>query len=252
MRAHFAVMAKTARLTDLDTPCAPGQQRCAQCSARPFSICAAVPDADLARLEAIAEKAHLERGGMLFREGDPADSVYNITAGSVRLSRLLPDGRRQVLGFVFTGDFLNLDRPVEHPWTAEALEPVTVCRFARPRFDTLIAERRELETALLARTSQALALANAQILLLGRKTALERVASFLLRLPDRDPAHPAREGAVHLPMTRSDIADYLGLTLETVSRVFHRLMAAGVIRQDSRTQVTIENPARLAAMALDA
>lgn len=249
-------MAKTARLSDRDTltalsTCAPSPQRCAQCSARPFSICAAVPDADLEQLEAIAETVRLERGAPLFREGDPATGAYNITAGAVRLSRLLPDGRRQVMGFAFTGDFLNLDRPDVHPWTAEALEPVTACRFARRRFDALIAERRELETALLARASQALALANAQILLLGRKTALERVASFLLRLPGCDPAHPTQDGVVRLPMTRSDMADYLGLTLETVSRTLSRLKRDGVVSQRSISELAVTAPDRLAVLAGD-
>jgi CRP/FNR family transcriptional regulator len=236
---------------ELERPCAPGPQRCAQCATRPFSICAAVPDADLERLEALAQTIALERGAVLLREGDPAIRVFNITSGSIRLSKLLPDGRRQVLGFAFAGDFLNLERGETYGWTAETLEPTTVCAFSRRRFDVLIAERRELETALLARASQALALANAQMLLLGRKTALERVASFLLRLPDCDPTRPGDPGQVRLPMTRSDIADYLGLTLETVSRTLSRLKSQGVLRQVSLTELTVENPERLRAAAGD-
>ncbi len=232
-----------------DRSCAPSPQRCAQCSARPFSICAAVPDADLTRLEALARTMRLERGETLFHEGEPATGVYNITSGAVRLSKLLADGRRQVLGFAFAGDFLGLERAAVQPWTAEALEPVTACQFDRRRFDALIAERRELETALLARASQALALANAQILLLGRKTALERVASFLDRLPDSDPARRGGGGLIRLPMTRSDIADYLGLTLETVSRTLSRLKSQGVLRQTALTELFVENPAALRAAA---
>lgn len=234
---------------ELDRPCAPSPQRCVQCAARPFSICAAVPDADLARLEALAENITLERGAVLLREGDPATRVFNVTSGSVRLSKLLSDGRRQVLGFAFTGDFLGLERGETYGWTVETLEPATVCAFSRRRFDVLIAERRELETALFARASQALALANAQILLLGRKTALERVASFLIRLPDCDPARGGAPSVVRLPMTRSDIADYLGLTLETVSRTLSRLKAEGVLSQVSLTEMAVEKPERLRAAA---
>ncbi len=233
----------------LDSPCAPSPQRCAQCSARPFSICAAVPDADLARLEALAQTITLERGAVLLREGEPATGVFNVTSGSVRLSKLLPDGRRQVLGFAFAGDFLGLERGETYGWTAETLEPATVCAFSRRRFDALIAERRDLETALLARASQALALANAQILLLGRKTALERVASFLIRLPDCDPVRAGAPGQVRLPMTRSDIADYLGLTLETVSRTLSRLKKNGVVSQHSLSELSVADPARLATLA---
>ncbi|HLZ77083.1 Crp/Fnr family transcriptional regulator [Phenylobacterium sp.] len=226
--------------------------RCAICAARPFSICAALPDADLARLEALAETLALARGQVLFREGDPAAQVYNVSAGSVRLSRLTPDGRRQILGFAFAGDFLGLDRRAEHLCTAEALEAATVCRFSRPRFEALLAERRDLEQALAGRAADALAAAQGQMLRLGHKTALERLASFLLTLPGCDPARPSAPGQVRLPMTRQEIADYLGLTLETVSRGFSRLKRDGLIRQVSLAEVVVERPAALLAAAGEA
>ena len=225
-------------------PSAPGA-RCAACAARPFSICAALPDADLARLEALAETLVLARGEALFREGDPAGQVYNVSGGSLRLSRLLPDGRRQILGFAFAGDFLGLERRAAHLCTAEALEPATVCRFSGSRFDALLSERRELEQALLGRAADALAGLQRQLAGLGQKTALERVAGFLIGLPGCDPARPPSPGHVRLPMNRQEIADYLGLTLETVSRCFTRLKRGGLIRQLSLTEIVVEQPAAL-------
>jgi CRP/FNR family transcriptional regulator len=241
-------LARSTRTAPDDCPGA-GSSRCAACAARPFSVCAAVPDADLARLEAIAETVRLDRGQALVREGDPGTCVYNVTAGALRLSRLTPDGRRAVLGFAFAGDFLGLDRAPAWYVTIEALEPAAVCRFPRARFETLLAERRELETALLARASDALAAAQAQVLALARKSALERLASFLLSLPASDPMRPPPAGHIRLPMTRQEIADHLGLTLETVSRSFTRLKRAGAIRQVSLTEVEVVSGGALARAA---
>lgn len=229
----------------------PARGRCAQCAARPFSVCAAIGDADLAGLEAIAETLTLARGQALFREDDPAAYVYNVTSGSLRLSRLTPDGRRGVLAFAFAGDFLGLERAPAHLCTAEALEPAAVCRFARPRFEALAAERRELETALLARAGEALAAAQRGRLALSQTSALQRVAGFLASLPGCDPMRPAGPGHIRLPMTRQEIADHLGLTLETVSRALSRLKRAGVIRQLSLTEFVVPDGEALATAAGD-
>jgi CRP/FNR family transcriptional regulator len=222
---------------------------CAHCQARPFSVCASVPDADLHRLDALAETVTLAPGQALFREGDPAAHLFNLTSGSVRTYRLLADGRRHIVGFLFAGDFIGLDPAETYPLSAEAIEPTTVCRFRKAEYRALMAERRELETALLARAGDELAAARKQMLLLARKTALERVASFLLDLPGADPLRPGPEGVVRLPMTRSEMADYLGLTLETVSRTLTRLKRGGLIRQMSLTEMRVEKPEALRALA---
>ena len=233
-----------------------GSTRCARCAARPFSVCAAVPDADLARLEAIAETVRLDRGQALFREDDPAACVYNLTSGSLRLSRLMPDGRRGVLGFAFAGDFVGLEswgqaRASVHFATAEALEPATVCRFPRARFDALVAADRALESALLARAGQALHAAQVGRLALAQKSAVERVAGFLASLPASDPMRPMAAGRIRLSMTRQEIADHLGLTIETVSRALGRLKRAGVIRAVGRAEFDVPSAEALAAAAGD-
>jgi CRP/FNR family transcriptional regulator len=222
---------------------------CAHCQARPFSVCASVPDADLHRLDALAETVTLAPGQALFREGDPAGCVFNLTSGSVRTYRLLADGRRHIVGFLFAGDFIGLDPAGTYPLSAEAIEPTTVCRFRKAEYRALMVERRELEAALLARAGDELAAARKQMLLLARKTAIERMASFLLDLPGADPLRPGPEGLVRLPMTRSEMADYLGLTLETVSRTLTRLKRGGLVRQISLTEMRVEKPEALRALA---
>ena len=233
-------------------PAACAQRRsdaaCASCGARAFSVCGRLGDEDLAKLDSIAERTALKAGEGLIRQGDPAGHVFNITSGSVRVYKLLPDGRRQITGFLFAGDFVGLATGEDYAFSAEAIEDATLCRFRKSDYRALIRQAPALESALLERATHELAAAQNQMLLLGRKTALERVASFLLNLPE-DPVRPATDGLVRLPMTRAEIADYLGLTIETVSRVFSRLKTTGVIRLVSLHELRIENPDRLAALA---
>jgi len=222
---------------------------CAACGARPLSVCASIDDTDLSRLDDLAEHLSLGAGDALTRADDPAQHVFNITSGSVRVYRLLSDGRRQITGFLFAGDFLGLATGDTYVFSAEAIEPVTACRFRKSDYRRLIQETPALEATLLDRATHELVAAQNQMLLLGRKTALERVATFLLEMPAHDPARRGPEGRIHLPMTRSEIADYLGLTIATVSRVFTRLKTSGVIRLLSLTAVQIERPDVLRALS---
>lgn len=225
------------------------QSACATCGARAFSVCGSLDDAGLDRLDALAEHLTLTAGQPLIREGDEARHVFNITSGSVRVYKLLPDGRRQIIGFLFAGDFLGLTSGDAYVFSAEAIEPTTACRFVRGEYRSLIRELPALEAALLERAGHELAAAQNQMLLLGRKTAIERIASFLLSLPDQDPARRGPAGEVRLPMSRSEIADYLGLTIETVSRVLTRLKTQGVVRLLSLNLLRIERPDALRALA---
>lgn len=238
-------------LKSLPAGCADRRQSnaCDGCGARPLSVCGSIDDADLGRLDALAEHVALAPGQALIREGDEAKHVFNITSGSVRVYKLLPDGRRQITGFLFAGDFLGLATGQTYVFSAEAIEPATACRFRKSDYRTLIRETPALEAALLDRATHELAAAQNQMLLLGRKTALERIATFLLDLPGHDPARATTEGLVRLPMTRSEIADYLGLTIETVSRVLTKLKTSGVIRLISLTELQIENAGRLRGLA---
>jgi CRP-like cAMP-binding protein len=125
----------------------------------------------------------------------------------------------------------------DYVFSAEAMEPSTVCRFRKGAFRALVQRSPPLEHMLLNRTMHELAAAQNQMLLLGRKTAFERMASFLLDLPGHDPARPSAPGHVRLPMKRAEIADYLGLTIETVSRVLTRMKLKGLISTPSASEL---------------
>jgi CRP/FNR family transcriptional regulator len=165
----------------------------------------------------------------IFDEANRAEYVFNITAGAVKIYKLLGDGRRQITGFLFVGDFLGLIHNEAYAYSAEALVPTKLCRFPRRRLEVLLAEIPHLEQRLLAMASHELAAAQDQMVLLGRKSARERVVSFILMLSDSATRHGRPNDPVFLPMSRSEIADYLGLTTETVSRAFTSLKKQGLI-----------------------
>ncbi|NBB51933.1 helix-turn-helix domain-containing protein [Rhizobium sp. CRIBSB] len=237
------------RLLSRDCRPRPADAACSACGARAFSVCGGVSEADLGRLEAVAEKLTVRAGQGMARQGDRADHVFNVTSGSVRVFRLLPDGRRQITGFLFAGDVFGLAPHPEYAFSAEAMEDATVCRFRRADYQGVVREIPALEASLLERVTHELAAAQNQMLLLGRKTAQERIASFILAIADRDPLRPDIDGHVRLAMTRAEIADYTGLTIETVSRVFTRLKTAGIIRLLSVHDLRIEQPERLRVLA---
>ncbi len=180
----------------------------------------------------------LGAGQMLFHEGDPAARVFTLTQGSLKLYKLLTDGRRQIAGFMSAGDFLGISVEQKHAFSTEAIEDSELCCFPRGRFDEFIEKHPEMEHELYRVAAHELAAAQLQLVVLGRKTAIERLASFLLaqgneRLPG------VKTSIVDLAMKRSDIADYLGLTKETVSRMFSELRARRLIRLQKLDRVEI-------------
>lgn len=185
---------------------------------------------ELQQMARNSDTVHAGAGEALFHEGDENPFVFNVVEGAVKLYRLLPDGRRQITGFLFQGDFLGLGGRATATFTAEALTPLQACRFRRSNFDQLLHNMPVLEHRLVALAGDELMAAQEQIVLLGRKTARERLASFLIRLSERQQSLGGAPDQVHLPMTRLDIADYLGLTIETVSRVMTQLKTSGLIR----------------------
>jgi CRP/FNR family transcriptional regulator, anaerobic regulatory protein len=178
-------------------------------------------------LMAISSLQRIAPGATLFAEGDDADSVYEVVHGMLRLYKLLSDGRRLITGFLSAGHLLGLASEGVCVFTAEAITEVTLCRYKRPAFERLIDEVPGFARRLLTITSDELRAAQDRMLLLGRKSASEKVASFILLMADRQ----GRSGVevVDVPMTRNDIADYLGLTIETVSRTLSKLRQDGLI-----------------------
>jgi CRP/FNR family transcriptional regulator len=190
----------------------------------------------------------LDAGETLFRQGDPALSVFTLTEGMLKTYKILPDGRRQVTGFHMPGDFVGTSVDETHAFTAEAVEDCRICAFPVRRFDDFVEDHQPMERELYIGAARELAQAQQQMVLLGRKTASERIASFFLALSDRSKA----VDVVSLPMSRSDIADYLGLTKETVSRVLSDLKGSRVIRLQAIDRVEILERPRLKQIAAGA
>ena len=210
-------------------PDLPPDHPCAACDIRLRTFCSTLDARELEQFRCMGTVVQLSARQPLFHEGDRADLVHNVTRGMLKLYKLLPDGRRQVMGFVQAGDFLGITLDEEHAFTAEALEPVELCRFPRHRFDAFLEEHPRMERELYRLAAHELAAAQEQMVVLGRKTANERIASFLIMLLRRSRSSLPAE-TVRLPMSRLDIADYLGLTKETVSRGFTSFKTGGLIR----------------------
>lgn len=203
---------------------------CNGCPVRDIAVCNTLAQAELAAFRRSGCTRRLIPGEPLCWQGDEATHVYTVTHGTLRLSKLLADGRRQVTGFAFPGDFLGVTMEDEHPFTAEAVSDVELCQFSRARFDGFIDAHPHMERRLYSAAAAELAAARDQLVLLGRKTAAERLASFLLQMArhtDQSMGTPLRSS---LPMSRADIADYLGLRIETISRELGALKASGLVR----------------------
>ena len=212
---------------------------CTSCAVRSHSVCDAMEDKDLGRLAKATVMRDIAKGETFIEEGDPATDFFSITHGTVKMFKLLPDGRQQVMGFGGVGHFLGLAVSNTYAFSAEAIEPTRLCRFSRPKLRELLHDFPAMEQRLLETACNELVAAQEQMLLLGRKTARERVASFLVaRCLDALPSG-LPNNLVPLPMTRSEIADYLGLTIETVSRTFSRFKAEKRIATPSNDEVII-------------
>jgi CRP/FNR family transcriptional regulator len=206
-----------------------GHTPCGACSVRHLTFCAPLAEDELNHVSKIVSTVELHPGDPLFDEGEPADNVYSVTAGAVKVYKLMPDGRRQVIGFLFSGDFMGLAHNDLYAYSAEAITHSAVCRFPRKRLEQLLERFPKMERRLLGMASHELAAAQEQMLLLGRKTAKEKIASFLLSLSRRAAARGQNANPIAVPMSRTDIGDYLGLTTETVSRTFTQLKTGKLI-----------------------
>ena len=170
-------------------------------------VCKGLGQQATSHIAAISVVQRLRPGEALFSEGDEARDVYEVVHGTLRLYKLLSDGRRQITGFLSEGHLLGLAHENHYLYSAEAVTEVTVCRYPRSRFTRMVDEVPGFAKRLLAVTSSELCAAQDQMLLLGRKSAIEKVASFLLALIQQY----SSKREVRIPMTRADIADYLAL-----------------------------------------
>lgn len=228
------------------TPC----NVCEDCCVRSMAVCSALDDGDLAALEAIMTSKKLDTNEMLVEEGEPKLRDYSLTSGMLRIYTSLPDGRRQIAGFLFPGDFLGLADDEVYSLSAEAVVPSALCAFSAKEMERLMERFPKLKERLDQMTRLALRTARDNQLVLGRLAPVEKLASFLLVLSARaekrgeKPTNP-----VHLLMNRTDIADYLGLTIETVSRSFTKLKTQGLIQLRDANTVEILSRRSLAVVA---
>ncbi len=237
---------------DLARPGKPGAldiHPCGACPVRSLTVCAALEEEELNRLADIVHTHRIEPNQTIFGEGDAGINLFNVTAGTVKLYKLLPDGRRQITGFLFSGDFMGLSVNERYAYSAETVTATSVCRFPRRKMDQLMEEFPKLQRRLFSLASNELAAAQDQMLLLGRKTAKEKIASFLLTLAQRAVRRGQKDNPVHVPMSRADIADYLGLTTETVSRTLTQLKSSSLIRLREGGKIQIVDMAQLRDMA---
>lgn len=177
-------------------------------------------------------------------EGDHIDHYFRVVSGSLRCYKAVVDGRRQIIDFLGPKNCFGLTGLNYHAYSVEAITDVVMIRYPRQRLDAAMSNEPDLGRQLFRLACSELDQAQRRMLLLGRKSAEERLASFLLDLAERQ-----GEASIQLAMSRQDIADHLGLTIETVSRIFTRLKRIGLIDLPDRHTVTFLDSDRLGAMA---
>ncbi|HZV19849.1 MAG TPA: Crp/Fnr family transcriptional regulator [Sphingobium sp.] len=216
---------------------------CQSCVVRNRAICSALSGAELDALNRIGRRITVERGETLIWEGDESTLVANVIEGVLKLSTSTADGREQIVGVVYPSDFIGRPYGGTTQHSVTALSDAQLCLFTRPAFDSFTRQYPELQHKLLERTLNELDRARSWMLLLGRKSASERVATFLLDMARRLAETTCHGQGLHerfeLPLTRQQMADLLGLTIETVSRQLTRLRQAGIIDLPDRRAVII-------------
>lgn len=192
----------------------------------------------------------VRRHEIVVREGETADRLFFVMDGAFVVEKRVHRGGAQVTGFLFEGDLIGVVHGDRYTYSVRALVDGRLGVLPRPSFEAICERHPALQHAILRHASNELAAAQDHLMTLGRKSARERVASFLLGLQRRSQLRGGHAGMpLWLPMRRSDIADHLGLTLETVSRVMSELKRDGVIRADTMQWVTIRDPDRLERLA---
>ncbi|WP_134680725.1 transcriptional regulator FnrL [Paracoccus ravus] len=219
------------------------QQACDVCPIRTRAVCAHCETDELAELEGIKYYRSFEAGQVIVWAGDQMDFVGSVVSGMAGLTQQLEDGRTQMVGLLLPSDFLGRPGRRVAAYTVTATSEIVLCCFRRKPFEALLAQSPHLSGRLLEMTLDELDAARDWLLLLGRKSAREKIASLLVILARREAAlsrqRPKGRFAIALPLTREAMADYLGLTLETVSRQINALNREGVITLEGKRRVII-------------
>ncbi len=218
--------------------------RCETCPIRHAGICGALADNAISEISKISRRRLVKAHEPIFQDGDEADQYFNVVKGIVKLVKTSSDGEQHIVGLIYPPDFLGELFSKKRSYAAEAATDVELCSFPKQQLEALFAKHPQLERKLLEFTIHELQICRNWTLLLSRKSSYERVASFLYMLAKRAPltrcgAGDNRPIEFHLPFTRSEIADYLGLTLETVSRQFSRLKTKRIIDLPSNREIVV-------------
>ncbi|MFV0474555.1 MAG: Crp/Fnr family transcriptional regulator [Pikeienuella sp.] len=223
---------------------------CRACEARHKGICDALEPGQLMRLGRKTSRRKVEPGAELVAAGVPTESYANILSGVVKLTKLMHDGRQQIVGLQFAPDFLGRPFSESSGVSAEAVTTVNLCVIPRATLEEMVRESPALEHRLHRQTLRELDEARDWMMTLGQKSASEKVASFLLLLSSHvDPLTDGYSEVFEIPLKRADIADFLGLTIETVSRHLTRLRKAGIVTIEASRLVTINDLDALEAAA---
>jgi len=228
---------------------------CETCTIRHRGLCsAASPDA-LAELNRIANPHHYAAAQTIISEDVPVDFVANVVSGIVKLTKTMPDGRQQIVGLLFPSDFVGRAFAKSWAFSAEAASDVELCCLNRKAFEAIVGRYPDLKQQLLLSTLDELDAAREWMLLLGCKSAEEKVASFLMLLVRRSinagcgQEAQSADPIFELPVNRADIAGYLGMTVETVSRQISHLKADGIIKLVDIRHYSVPDLNRLAGLA---
>ncbi len=229
--------------------------QCSDCPIRHRAVCARCDQDELNRLEQIKYYRSFQAGQTIIWSGDRMDFVGSVVSGIASLTQTMEDGRRQMVGLLLPSDFVGRPGRPTAAFDVTATTDVVMCCFRKKPFETLIAETPHIAQRLLEMTLDELDAAREWMLLLGRKTAREKIASLISIIVRREATLHKRKTAgmltVDLPLTREEMADYLGLTLETVSRQISALKKDGVISLEGNRHVSIPDIDRLLEEAGD-
>lgn len=190
-------------------------------------------------LQRIGQSLVVARNRVVHEAGDPASHIYKVVDGTLRVVQLLPDGRRHVTSFLRAGDYFGLDECGDYASTVEAVTDCSLTRYPRRQFDALLENDASAGQQIFRLMCRQLTASNRMLLLLGRKTAAERMASFLLGIAERTAPGATGDLQIGLPMSRGDIADHLGLTIETVSRLVTKFRQRKLIRLVNAHEIVI-------------
>ena len=223
--------------------------RCANCEIRSYSFCRCLRENQLNEFSKISNEKEFENKQTIFLQEENSKNLYNITSGNVKIYKLLRDGRIQIIGFLYPGDFFGSCKKGKYNYSAESIGDVKVCVFKQEVLDDYLEKNMILAKELLHRTSHELTLAQDRIGVLGKLNASERIASFILNVSKQRARIGWRDNPISLPMMRQDIADYLGLTLETVSREITKLKTSNLIKVLTSNQIYLQDKAGLSTIS---